>query len=489
MITTVSSEHVIGYPEQGYNIGFAHGNWAWIATFLLVILSWVFIPVYLRSRVYTMPEYIERRFGKNSRWYISILSIFSYVVTKVSVTLFAGALVLESLLGWDKYTSSVALVLFTGAFAIAGGFKSVLYSGVFHMIVLLLGGSILTIYGLSDIGGMEGLQELSKTEPGHFEVFKPLNDDNIPWLGMLIGAPILGIWYWCTDQYMIQRVLSAKNEGHAKSGALFAGFLMILVVFVLILPGFIAKIKFPHLENTHEAYYHLVRDTLPMGVRGFVVAGLLSALISSLMASFNSGSTLFTLDIYKKLYPNADEFKIVNVGKVATFTIVILGLIWVPFINAFEGGLIDYLQLIQSFFAPPLAAIFLVGILWKRANDKAALSVIIVGSVVFILRIVVELGLKFKWGIVSEGTMLYKLVNEFNFLYLAASLFAVYVVLMIVVSLLTSAPDELHTKNLTLSELEASPTTTASLRSKKINISLSILLILTMISIWVALSL
>lgn len=428
-----------------------------------------------------MPEFIERRFGKNSRWYISILSIFSYVVTKVSVTLFAGALLLESLLGWDKYTSSVVLVLTTGAFAIAGGFKSVLYSGVFHMIVLLIGGTILTIYGISNIGGIEAFDQVDAT---HFQVFKPNSDPDLPWLGMLIGAPILGIWYWCTDQYMVQRVLSARNERHAKSGALFAGFLMIFVVFILLVPGIIAKIKFPNLENSHEAYYHLVRDMLPIGLRGFVVAGLLSALISSLMASFNSGSTLFTLDIYKRLYPDADEFKIVNVGKVATMTIVILGLIWVPFINLFEGGVIDYLQLIQSFFAPPLAAIFLVGVLWKRANAQAAMSVIIVGSIIFLIRIVCEVGLQLNWSIMEEGTYLYKAFKGLNFLYLASILFGFFVLLMIVISLITSAPDEAHQHNLTLAHLDKNEATTHSIKTRKLNIGLSILLVATMLSVW-----
>ncbi|MCS6823974.1 MAG: sodium/solute symporter [Cytophagaceae bacterium] len=430
--TTVSSEHVIGYAESGYLEGFVAGNFAWEACFIVLILGWFFAPIYVRNRLFTVPEFIEKRFGENSRWFISVLSIVVYVITKISVTLFSGAIFFELFLGWDRYTSSLVLVLISGMFTLASGFRGLLYTHIFHTVVLIFCAIVITISCIHEAGGLSAFRNIP---PEYYKVFKPVNDQNYPWTGMLLGAPILGIWYWCTDQFMVQRILSAKNIQEARRGSIFAGYLMLITPLILMIPGLMAYVKYGPNVLVGKTYYTIVSDMVPPGIKALGVAALLSALISALAACFNSTSTLFTLDVYKKLYPNADEFKTVTVGRLATIVSVIIGVIWVSFMGYFSDDIIKHLQAVQSYIAPLFTAIFLVGLIWPGANGKAAYVVMIIGSVLGFTRLALDIFSSY----IPTKTFLYSLM-QINFLHQAFFLFLLYVALMVIISLLTGKP-------------------------------------------------
>ena len=288
--SNISSEHFIGLAGSGATRGLAVGHFEWLACLILLILGWVFVPFYLKSGVFTMPEFLERRYNKSSRMYLTSVSIIAYVLTKISVTLFAGSILLHEILGWDIATSAIAMVIVAGIYTIAGGLKAIVHVDVLQTIVLIFGAVTLTLLGLHEVGGFSGLQARVPTD--FFSMFKPITDPDFPWTGIIFGAPILGIWYWCTDQYIVQRVLSAKNINQARTGTIFAGFLKILPVFMLVLPGVIAVAYFSDNSIGDRAFPALVASgLLPAGVRGIVIASLLAALISSLASCFNSSST------------------------------------------------------------------------------------------------------------------------------------------------------------------------------------------------------
>ncbi|MDW7682191.1 MAG: sodium:solute symporter, partial [bacterium] len=365
--SNISSEHFIGLAGSGASRGLAVGHFEWIACFILLILGWVFVPFYLKSGVFTMPEFLERRYNKSSRMYLTSVSIVAYVITKISVTLFASGLLLHEILGWDIATSAIVMVIVAGIYTIAGGLKAIVHVDVLQSSVLILGATTLTILGLQEVGGFSGLQE--KVPVDFFSMFKPLSDPDFPWTGIIFGAPILGVWYWCTDQYIVQRVLGGKNINHARTGTILAGFLKILPVFILVLPGVIAYAYFNDPDIGDKAYPSLVASQLlPAGIKGIVIASLLAALISSLASCFNSSSTLFTMDFYREFRPNSSEKELVLVGRLATTVLVILGIMWVPFIKYISSQIYIYLQSVQAYISPPIAAVFILGILWKRVN-------------------------------------------------------------------------------------------------------------------------
>ncbi len=447
LITTVSSEHVVGYAESGYAGGFAAGIFAWGGSLVVILMAWFFIPILLRNNLFTMPEYIGKRFDAKSRVLISCLSIAVYIITKISITLFAGSLLLGSLLGWDKYTSSLVLVLLTGIFTVAGGFKGTLYTHVFHAYLFFFSAFVVMIVCLNSIGGLDTL--IQSIPSGHFHVFKESNDPDYPWPAILLGAPILEIWYWSTDQFMMQRVLSAKDIPNARRGALYSGFLIFLVPFLLIIPGLVAYIKFGPEAVQGHTYLSIVTEVLPPGVKALAIISMLSALISSLAATFNSTATLFTLDVYTRLYPGVDDFKIVTMGKLATLVLVILGIVWVSFTGYFSENIIKHLQAVQSYIAPPFTAVFLVGMTWSGATASSCFTVLVIGCFVGIFRIVLDL---FQHSLAQDSLLQY--LYQVNFLYEAFIMFCFYVCLMILISLagkknISFRSDNLVYKNLT----------------------------------------
>ncbi len=479
--SNISSEHFIGLAGSGAASGLAVGHFEWLASLILLILGWVFVPFYLRSRVFTMPEFLERRYGSASRWYLTIVSILAYVLTKISVTLFAGGLLLEQVMGWDMFTSAVVMVIATGIYTVAGGLGAVIYTELIQTFVLIGGAVVLTAIGLHEVGGISGLQQAVPAD--FFHMFKPIDDPDFPWTGIVFGAPILGIWYWCTDQFIVQRVLSAKSIDHARSGTIFAGFLKILPVFILVVPGIIARALYPDITGD-QAYPALVTRLLPVGLKGIVVASLLAALMSSLASCFNSSSTLFTMDVYKKWKPASSERQLVMVGRIATTVLVILGILWVPFIKYISAQLYIYLQSVQAYISPPIAAVFLLGIFWTGANSKGAMASLLTGLFFGSLRLILELVHKqspFEWTIL-------RWFAEINFLHFAIILFLICTFVLVFVSKLTAAPSRENVQGLTFRYAEARSAPQAYAhdhpRWRRINIILSGLLVLTMLTLW-----
>jgi SSS family solute:Na+ symporter len=445
--TNISSEHFIGLAGSGASSGLAVGHFEWLAAFMCMTLAWVFVPFYLRSNVYTMPEFLERRYGPACRWYLTTVSVMAYIFTKISVSLYAGALVLRQVVGWDFYTSATVMVVATGVYTIFGGLAAVIYTELLQAVVLLGGAILLTILGLEQAGGMSGLR--AALPPDFFHMMKPMSDPAFPWTGIFFGAPILGIWYWCTDQVIVQRVLGARSEDDARAGALLCGFLKILPVFVLVLPGLIARALYPEIRGD-EAYPALVLRLLPPGITGIMVAALMAALMSSLAATFNSASTLITFDVYKKLNPAASETRLVTVGRLFTVFMVVLGILWVPFIRYLSTEVYIYLQSVQAYISPPIATVFLFGVFWPRANRHGAIAALATGAVLGTARFVLELN---RGSAIAQAALIKPLV-EMNFLHFAVVLFIVASVLLVAVSLATRPDSLARLKGLTFATLD-----------------------------------
>lgn len=443
LASNVGSEHVVGLAGTAADSGLVMGHYE-LHSWIVLMLGWVFIPFYLRSQVFTMPEFLERRFGPNARWFLSIISLLSYVLTKVSVTVYAGAIVIANFLGFDFWTSALVLVVLTGIYTVVGGMRAVAYTEAVQAVVLLAGSLLLTAIGLHELGGWNAMIDAAPKEK--LNMFPPLSDPNFPWAGILFASPIVGIWYWCTDQYIVQRCLAASSEREARRGTIFAAFLKLFPFFIFMIPGLIATALSAsgklQLASADQAFPELVKTLMPVGLRGLLAGGLLAALMSSLASVFNSCSTLFTMDIYRKVKPAADERELVRVGRFATTVVVILGILWIPVMNGISGTLYKYLQSVQSYLAPPIAAVFLLGLFYKRINATGAMTTLVGGFALGMVRIVLELQKDHLTGWLHSFATL-------NFLYFCIVLFVFCVVLLVGVSLMTAAPDEKQLDGLT----------------------------------------
>src|ERR1700740_1897320 len=449
-VSNISTEHFIGLSGTGASSGLAVGHFEWLACLILLILGWLFVPFYLRSNVFTMPQFLERRFNRQCAVYLASISIIAYIFTKISVQLYAASVVLERIAGWSLVKTAIVLVIATGIYTIAGGLAAVIYTDTVQTLILITGAVALTVIGLHRVGGLEHLRTM--VPASYFHMIKPSSDPSFPLTGIFFGAPILGIWYWCTDQVIVQRVLSARDEGHAKAGTIFAGFLKILPVFMLVLPGIIAFALFPdQLANKPDyAYPTLVLNLLPVGLVGLVIAALLAAVMGAMSSVFNSASTLVTLDFYKKIRPEASEAQLVNFGRVATGFMVLLGLLWVPFIHLISSQLYIYLQSVQAYISPPLAACFVLGILWPRLNGQGAISSLLSGFVLGAIRFIAEL-------MAAQGTQFSGLMEwlvKMNFLHYAIFMFVICALVLVGVSLMTPAPDRKKLAGLTFATVD-----------------------------------
>ncbi|MBK9169167.1 MAG: sodium/solute symporter [Bryobacterales bacterium] len=441
--TNIGSEHFIGLAGSGASSGLAVGCYEWSASFCLFLLGWLFVPFYLRSKVFTMPEFLEQRFNPACRWYLTGVSVFAYIFTKISVALFAGGILIREVVGWDYMTSAILLVVATGVYTIAGGLAAVIYTDLFQAFILIGGAVLLTWLGLDRAGGFEGLR--ASLPPDFFHMIKPIDDPSYPWLGTTVGTVILGIWYWCTDQVIVQKTLSAKNVDAARMGAIFCAGLKILPVFILVLPGLIAKTLWPEDVNGDNAYPLLVVRLLPAGLMGLMVAALLAALMSSLSSVFNSVSTLITMDVYKKLRPDADEQKLVRVGRWTTAAIVGVSIAWIPFIRYLNAEIYQYLQSVQAYVGAPITATFLSGVLWRGATPRAAFVTLVFGGVVGALRFLLDIlrnGAGMDLGPLNA-------VVAFSFLNFSVLVFALCLVVMYTVSRFT-APAGARARDLTV---------------------------------------
>jgi SSS family solute:Na+ symporter len=447
--SNIGSEHLIGLAGTGASSGMAVGQFEILASIILLLLGWLFIPFYLKSGVFTMPEFLERRYSSGARWYLAIVSIIGYVLTKISVTIFAGGVVFEAI-GVPFWTGAFIVVGITGIYTVFGGLRAVLYTDLIQLFVLISGSIAVTSIGLAELGGLSAL--FQTVEPSFFDMWQPMDHPDFPWTGILFGAPILGVWYWCTDQFIVQRTLSARNELNARRGTIFAGYLKILPLFLFVLPGIVAYALKEQgaliLENSDQALPVLVGTLLPTGLRGLVVAGLLAALMSSLSSVFNSCSTLVTWDVYKKLKPDANEKQLVLVGRISTVLLTLLGLLWIPFMNIISSQLFTYLQSVQAYISPPIAAVFLLGVFWSRVNAKGAGASLAIGFVLGFSRLVLELMNGPDKNGLQDGTWL-AVFAEINFLHLAIGLFAICVFVLVSVSLLSEPPLKEQVEGLT----------------------------------------
>ena len=465
--SNIGSEHLIGLAGAGASSGMAMAHWE-IQGWMILILGWVFVPFYSRSMVYTMPEFLERRYNKESRTILSIISLISYVLTKVAVTVYAGGLVFQQVFGIKElwgidffWIAAIGLVVITAIYTIFGGMKSVLYTSVLQTPILLLGSLIILVLGFKELGGWSEMMSIcgavSVNDYGNTmtELIRSNDDPNFPWLGALVGSAIIGFWYWCTDQFIVQRVLSGKDEKEARRGTIFGAYLKLLPVFLFLIPGMIAfALHHKYLgtvdegflpllangnPNADAAFPTLVAKLLPAGVKGLVVCGILAALMSSLASLFNSSAMLFTIDFYKRFKPNTSEKKLVVIGQMATVVIVILGILWIPIMRSVGDVLYTYLQDVQSVLAPGIAAAFLLGICWKRTSAKGGMWGLIAGMIIGLTR----LSAKVYYSNVSDAPdSLFKyLFYDLNWLFFCGWMFLFCIVVVVLVSLCTEAPN------------------------------------------------
>ena len=446
--SNIGSEHVVGLAGTGFESGTPMAHYelhAWI----VLLLGWLFLPFYIRSGAFTTPEFLEKRFDSRSRWFLSIFSLLAYILTKVSITIYAGGIVVSELLGIPFWYGAIGIVLFTGAYTVIGGLKAVIYTETLQTIVLIFGSVIITFLGLYEVGGWEQLREtVTAVSPDHFDMWRPMSDPDFPWTGMLIGGTIVGIWYWCTDQYIVQRTLAANNITIARRGAIFGAYLKLLPILIFLIPGIIAyalTLQQPDLyfvERADRAFPMLVKTLLPVGIKGLVAGGLMAALMSSLASVFNSCSTIFTIDIYKKIKPDMSEKSLLNIGKIATAIIVILGVVWIPIMENIGGGVMyQYLQNVQSYIAPPVTAVFLLGILWKRVTSDAAIATLICGLIILVLRLGSEIYFQEEIlsGVIVPGAIF--AFATINFAHMAIFMFIFSVLICVGVSLMSTLPN------------------------------------------------
>src|SRR5664279_1731206 len=480
LASNVGSEHIVGLAGTGATSGLVMGHYE-MHSWIVLVLGWLFVPFYMRSMVYTMPEFLERRFNAKSRRLLSIIQLLSYVIAKASVTIFAGALVFNSFLGVNFWTGAIILVVITGIYTILGGLHTVMYTEAIQAFVLMFGSAVLLFIGLDKVGGWHVL--INSVPKEKLNMFRPLSDPDFPWLGITFAAPIVGIWYWCTDQHIVQRCLAARDEKQARRGTIFAAYLKLLPFFIFMIPGLIALALVNQrkltLTDNDAAFPTLVQALMPLGLRGLLAGGLLAALMSSLASVYNACSTLFTMDIYQKMKPEASGKELVRVGRIATGVVVLLGMAWIPLMGRISGTLYQYLQSVQSYLAPPIAAVFLLGVFFKRLNGTGALSAMVVGFIIGIVKLAMELFQTDLTGLLHDFATI-------NFLYFCIYLFLFSIAVMVIVSLLTPKPAEEQIQGLTFATTVAADkaASRASWNAKDVVLSLIVLVIIISIFVY-----
>ncbi len=479
LASNVGSEHIVGLAGTAASSGLVMGHYE-LHSYIVLILGWVFVPFYMRSMVYTMPEFLERRFNAKARRLLSIIQLLSYVIAKASVTIFAGALVFNAFLGVDFWTGAIILVVITGIYTILGGLHTVMYTEAVQAIILLVGSAVLLFIGLEKVGGWNAM--IASVPKEKLNMFRPLSDPDFPWLGILLASPIVGIWYWCTDQHIVQRCLAGKNEKEARRGTIFAAYLKLLPFFIFLIPGLIAVAMVNQgtltLTDNNAAFPTLVKEIMPIGLRGLLAGGLLAALMSSLASVYNACSTLFTMDIYQKMRPEASGKELVKVGRIATGVVVLLGMAWIPLMGRISGTLYQYLQSVQSYLAPPIAAVFLLGVFFKRLNATGAYTAMVVGFIIGIIKLTLELFQKDLGGVLLDFATI-------NFLYFCIYLFLFSIVIMVVVSLLTPKPNENQIRGLTFATTVAEDRAASRASWNKWDVILSLIVVAIIISIFI----
>ncbi|MGD2094675.1 MAG: sodium:solute symporter [Phycisphaerales bacterium] len=527
--SNIGSEHVVGLAGSGATDGVAMAHYE-LHAWCLLVLAWIMVPFFSRSLVYTMPEFLERRFSPAARWVLSMISLIAYIFTKIAVGIFAGGIVFSALfptvtfLGLDSFwIGSILVIVLTGLYTVLGGMRAMSYTATAQAIILVVGSLLVTYFGLKALGGWGELKAVCGSDM--FNLWKPLVpenvegtwapvmesgrmawyfNDNYPWLGMLFCAPIIGLWYWCTDQYIVQRVLTAPNEKVARKGSICAAFFKLLPVFLFIIPGMICFAlastqnanAIPEIQQTiiasdgqvindeaQKAFPLLVMTVLPTGVRGIVVAGLLAALMSSLSGVFTSSSTLFTMDFYSKLRPQASQHQLVWTGRVAMTIMILIGLLWIPVIRG-GRGLYNYLQGVQSYLAPPIFVVFFFGVFVKRLNAKGCLSALIVGFALGLIRMGIDTPVTlFDDFSYTEGNFFW-IMNNIFFQYYSLVIFIVCIIVMFAVSYMTAPPSYEKINGLTYGTTTLEDKEKSRSSWTKADVVFSILLIAIIVAIY-----
>ncbi len=482
--TNISSEHFIGLAGAGSLRGLAVGQFELMAIFTLLFLGWFLVPIYFKTGVVTVPEFLEKIFDRRIRKFFALFSIIIYIFTKVLVSLFAAGLLFYDLFGLNIYASSILIVLITGLYSVIGGSSAVIKTQYFQGLILIIGAFILSIAGFNAVGGIDGLR--SKVPEDFFNMFKNVSDPDYPWTGIIFGAPIIAFWYWCTDQYIVQRLLSAKSIDHARKGSLFAAALKILPIFILVFPGIFASILFPESRGDSAYSAMIYSDIVPHGLKGFVIAGLLAAIMSSLAGVFNTISVLFTNDFYKLRHPDANERKLILVGRLSTTAAVIGAILIVPLVKVITSQIYLFLQSVQSFVSPPITAVFLFGLFSKKMSAKSAIITLIIGEAIGIFRLVLQL-------INDNGVILHPILADIlgiNFLHFSILLFLLSILIIqignsfstadkvqIVISINSSMKESLEEIRLNFGRI-------VQLKSLNSNFAISMVIVFVIIVLW-----
>nr|XP_060627440.1 sodium/glucose cotransporter 1-like isoform X1 [Anolis sagrei ordinatus] len=478
--SNIGSSHFVGLAGTGAAAGIAIGGIEWNALVMVVFLGWLFVPIYIKAGVVTMPEYLKKRFGgKRIQIYLSVLSLLLYILTKISSDIFSGAIFIKLAMGLDIYVAIIMLLAITALYTITGGLAAVIYTDTLQTIIMLVGSVILAIFAFNEVGGYEQFREkymkaipnltnatanISEKcympRPDAFNIFRdPINGD-LPWPGMIFGLTILSLWYWCTDQVIVQRCLSAKNMSHVKGGCILCGYLKLLPMFLMVMPGMISRILYTdevacidpkkcwevceaEVGCSNVAYPLMVVRLMPNGLRGLMLSVMLASLMSSLTSIFNSASTLFTMDIYTKIRTKAKEKELMIVGRVFIVFLIILSILWVPVIQKAQNGqLLDYIQSITSYLGPPITAVFLLAILCKRVNEMGAFCGLILGLLIGLSRMITEF--IYGTGSCAHPSHCPDIICKVHYHYFAIILFTISIATILTASFLTKPIDDIH---------------------------------------------
>ncbi len=384
--SNISTIHLVGLAAAGYRDGMVQGNFEWMATFLLILLGLVFAPFYFRNKISTLPEFLEKRYGGASRSLLAFLAIIGALFMHIGISLYAGAVVFETFFGIDKWFSIIIISVITSIYTVLGGLKSVVITETIQTVILILGAGIMAliaIFALPD-KGIHTLAELKEVlRPDQMILLRSAeSSSNLPWYSILLGYPVIGIWYWCADQTIVQRVLGARSERDAQIGPIFAGFIKILPVFIMVIPGILAYALFGDIigDNANNALPVLITELLPTGLKGLLSAALLAALMSTIAAALNSSATLVSVDIVKRIRPKTSDKQQVTIGRWTAVVVMIFAIAWSPMIEQFRS-IFDAINTILAVLAPPIAVVFLWGVFSKRGTKEASFVTIVTGFI------------------------------------------------------------------------------------------------------------
>jgi len=478
-VSNIASEHLIAVWGMAAWDDIIVGNFEWVSCLAILALGWFLVPIFIKSEIFTIPEFFEKRYNASIRMYMTILSITGYMLTKITITLFAGSLLLYEILGWDISSAAMAMVTVAGFYAIVGGLRAIVHIDVFQTIILACGAVALTVFGLRELGGISGLHVAVPEDL--FTVFRPVSEPDFPLSGIVLGAPIIGIWYWCTDQAVAQRVLGARNINHARTGIVLAGFLKLLPVLFFILPSLILAVLYK--GNTQVGNFSIASflsgSFLPAGLQGIVILGLLAPMISCLASCFNSSSSLITMDLYRHFNPNAPAQKLVLVGRLATVGLVLFTILWMPLLKHLSSHVYIYLQQVLAYFGPPVVCIFVLGLIGSKLNDKGAFWTLVVGNVVGGARFVLEI---FESQGFTIGEPLRPFV-EMNFLHFAAFLFFTCSIIFIGFSFASANYNKVRSAKLFFNRAGFLKEIINS-RWQRVNLMLSIVMVILIVSLF-----